>query len=146
MASRYSSSGAHQRDVRTQLFGTPPPRSFSGTPPERMASPYDKTPSANARHNESFLLSLESQNNEEVDSMSAKVATLKSLGLRMGTEINKSIKLNDEITNRFEAGKVTLKQTYNKMVVMSQRAGISWRMWLALFGLVALWFFYVWLL
>lgn len=146
MASRYSSSGAHQRDVRTQLFGTPPARSLSGTPPARMASPYDKTPSANARHNESFLLSLESQNNEEVDSMSAKVATLKNLGLRMGTEINRSIKLNDEITDRFEAGKVTLKQTYNKMVVMSQRAGITWRMWLAVFGLVGLWFFYVWLL
>ncbi|ODV82353.1 uncharacterized protein CANTADRAFT_141286 [Suhomyces tanzawaensis NRRL Y-17324] len=141
MSSRYSTlgNGAHQRDLRTQLF-TPLVK-----PPSRTASPYDKVASPLAKHQESYLLLLESQNNDEMDSMGQKVAMLKNLGVKMGTEINKSIKLNDEITNGFEKGKVTLKNTYNKMVVMSQRAGITWRMWLVVFLLVFLWFFWVWL-
>ena len=53
---------------------------------------------------------------------------LKNLG-KNGVEINKLIKLNDDITNGFEKGKITLKNTYNKMIVMSQRAGITWKMW-----------------
>lgn len=110
-----------------------------------MSSPYDKTPQQSAKHNEAFLLSLESQNNDDMDLMSQKVSALKNLGVRMGLEINKSMRLNDEITNNFERGKVTLKNTYNRMVVMSKRAGISWRMWLVFFALFFLACFYVWL-
>lgn len=139
MSSRYSAGAAHQRDLRTQLFAnSPPPKA-----PSRTSSPYDPTPAA--KHNEAYLLSLESQNNDEMESMNQKVAMLKNLGVRMGTEINKSIKLNDDITNLFEKGKVTLKNTYNKMVVMSQRAGITWKMWLTVFAVVGLWFFWVWI-
>ncbi|CAL1202331.1 unnamed protein product [Candida parapsilosis] len=113
-----------------------------------MSSPYDPTPrasSSNAKFDESLLSSLESQNDEELNTMGAKINMLKNLGEKMGVEINKSVKLNDEITNGFERGKVTLKNTYNKMVVMSQRAGISWKMWLLVFGIVVLFFFYVWI-
>lgn len=110
-----------------------------------MNSPYDKTPQQSAKHNEAFLLSLESQNDDEVDLMSQKVNALKNLGVRMGSEINKSMKLNDEISNNFEKGKITLKNTYNRMVIMSKRAGILWRMWLAFFSLFFLGCFYVWL-
>lgn len=145
MNSRYSTAGsAHQRDVRTQLFG-PNPGAAGRTPPARMSSPYEARPTASAKHNEAFLLSLESQNNDEMDLMSHKVAALKNLGVRMGSEINKSMKLNDEITNNFERGTVTLKNTFNRMVVMSQRAGISWRMWLLFFTFFFAACFYVWL-
>lgn len=143
MASRYSSNGAHQRELRTLLFGNTPPN--TKTPPSRTSSPYDPTPSQSAKNNESYLLSLESQNNDEMDSMGQKVAMLKNLGVKMGTEINKSIKLNDEITNGFEKGTVALKRTFNNMVVMSQRAGISLKMWFAVFAIVGLWFFWIWL-
>lgn len=142
MSSRYSAAGAHQRDLRTQLFASP---NGNRTPPSRTASPYEPSALVSAKHNESFLLTLESQNNDEMESMGHKVAMLKTLGQKMGVEINKGIKLNDEITNTFEQGKVTLKNTYNKMVVMSQRAGITWRMWLTVFGLVFVWFFYIWI-
>lgn len=146
MNSRYSTAGsAHQRDTRTQLFSSPPPRVLSLSTPARMNSPYDKTPQQSAKHNEAFLMSLESQNNDEVDLMSQKVSALKNLGMRMGSEINKSMNLNDEISNNFEKGKITLKNTYNRMVVMSQRAGILWRMWLVFFCLFFLGCFYVWL-
>ncbi|KAK6205134.1 uncharacterized protein RJT21DRAFT_13191 [Scheffersomyces amazonensis] len=141
MSSRYSAVGAHQRDLRTQLFSTP---QGIRTPPSRTTSPYDPVQTSTAKHNESFLSSLESQNNDEMEGMGQKVALLKNLGERMGVEINKSIKLNDEITNQFERGRVTLKNTYNKMILMSQRAGITWRMWLVVFIIVFLWFFYVW--
>ncbi|CAK7895180.1 protein transport protein Bet1p [[Candida] anglica] len=145
--SRYSNGGgAHQRDLRTQLFAPPPQRGHSQTPPSRTASPYDKAPPPpNAKYNESYLSSLESQNNDELDSMSSKVRLLKDLGVKMGGEINKSMKLNDEITNSMEKGKVTLKKTWGKMIIMSERAGITWRMWLTVFAMVGLWFFWVWL-
>jgi blocked-early-in-transport protein 1 len=140
MSSRYSAAaGAHQRDLRTQLFSSSP------KPPSRTSSPYDPLPSESDKHQQAYMLHLESQNNEEMDNMSQKVAMLKTLGLKMGTEINKSIKLNDEITNSFEKGKTTLKNTYNKMVVMSQRAGITWRMWLVVLLVVVLFFTYAWL-
>lgn len=113
--------------------------------PQRMSSPYEQPPTTSAKHNESFLLSLESQNEEEVNSMTQKVAALKNLGMKMGDQINTSMKLNDNITDNFEKGKVTLKNTYNRMVVMSQRAGISWKMWLAFFAMFFLFCFYVWL-
>ncbi|SGZ53639.1 CIC11C00000003035 [Sungouiella intermedia] len=146
MNSRYSTAGsAHQRDIRTQLFSSPSPRLLNASTPARMSSPYDKAPQQSAKHNEAFLLSLESQNNEEVDLMSQKVNALKNLGVRMGSEINKSMKLNDDISNNFEKGKITLKNTYNRMVVMSKRAGILWRMWLVFFSLFFLACFYVWL-
>lgn len=92
-----------------------------------------------------MMLTLESQNDDELGLMSQKVAALRNLGVRMGTEINKGIQLNDDITSSMEKGRVTLKNTFNKMVVMSQRAGISWRVWLSFFAMLFLWFFYVWL-
>ncbi|EMG49384.1 BET1 Protein transport protein BET1 [Candida maltosa Xu316] len=150
MTSRYSAAGgAHQRDLRTQLFSSPQVglRTPSRTP-SRTASPYDPTPTNTnnqAKYNESLLNTLESQNNDEMESMGSKIHMLKHLGEKMGIEINKSMKLNDDITNNFEKGKVTLKNTYNKMIVMSQRAGISWKMWLIVFVIFTLWFVYVWL-
>lgn len=147
MDSRYSTS-AHQRDVRTQLFSTTPNqflKHFDSRGPQRTQSPYEKPSQVSAKHNEAFLLSLEGQNNEEMDLMSLKVSALKNLGVRMGSEINKSIKLNDDISNNFESGKITLKNTYNKMVVMSKRAGISWKVWLLFFLLFFCWCFYVWM-
>lgn len=149
MTSRYSAAGgAHQRDLRTQLFSSPNVglRTPSRTP-LRTASPYDPTPnnSNQAKYNESLMNSLELQNDEEMNIMGSKISMLKNLGEKMGVEINKLIKLNDDITNNFEKGKITLKNTYNKMIVMSQRAGISWKMWLLVFLIVTLWFVYVWL-
>ncbi|OBA23542.1 hypothetical protein METBIDRAFT_107438 [Metschnikowia bicuspidata var. bicuspidata NRRL YB-4993] len=146
MDSRYSTAGSgHLRDLRTQLFSTPQHRSGGNSVPLRMSSPYESAPLVSARHNEAFLLSLEDQNNSEVDQMSSKVSALKSLGVMMGLEISKSMHLNDEISGNFERGSVTLKNTYNRMVLMSKRAGISWKMWLVFFAVFFLMCYYVWL-
>ncbi|KAI5952308.1 BET1 [Candida jiufengensis] len=170
MSSRFTAAGgAHQRsDLRTQLFNTPTHHNFTGihkqnfnnspsrsqsqqessNPPSRnsTASPYDQQQPQQQKYNESLLNSLESQNDEEMNSMGLKINMLKNLGEKMGIEINKSNVLNDEITNSFEKGKITLKNTYNKMIIMSQKAGISWKMWLLVFAIVGLFFFYVWIL
>ncbi|RLV90637.1 Protein transport protein BET1 [Spathaspora sp. JA1] len=139
MSSRYS---ADQQDLRTQLFST---TSTTRRIPNRTSSPYDPVSIPTAKHSESMLSSLESQNNEDVDVMGDKVAMLKNLGVKIGVEINKGIKLNDEITNSFEKGGVSLKNTYNHMVAMSKRAGITWKMWLLVFMIVGIWFFWIWL-
>ncbi|EGW32812.1 uncharacterized protein SPAPADRAFT_54822 [Spathaspora passalidarum NRRL Y-27907] len=136
--SRYS---ADQQDLRTQLFSTTTTRRV----PNRTASPYDPIPAPSAKHSESMLSSLESQNNDDVNVMNEKVAMLKNLGVKIGVEINKGIKLNDDITNSFEKGSVNLKNTFNHMVVMSKRAGITWKMWLLVFTIVGIWFFWIWL-
>lgn len=144
MSSRYTNDGgSYQRDSRTQLFGTPN-SNFHAMTPQRVSSPYENDVNT-ARFDESYLLSLESQNDEDLDSMGQKVAMLKNLGVKMGTEINKSIKIGDDFTDSMDKGKVKLKNTWNRMIVMSQRAGITWRMWLTVFGVVTLWFFWVWL-
>lgn len=142
MSSRYSAMDSLQRDLRTQLFTTP---QGIRRVPHRTASPYDPTPQPSAKHQESMMLTLESQNEDEMDTIGQKVAMLKNLGVKMGVEINKSVKLNEDITNNFERGKVTLKNTYNNMIDMSKKAGITWRMWLLVFLIVFLWFFWVWL-
>lgn len=147
MSSRYPNGGisnVHDRNMRTQLFSTSQKQRAKDV--NRVSSPYDSRPQVpTAKENEAYLMSLESQNNEEIDTMSQKVNMLKGLGVRMGDEINKSIKLNDNLTESMEKGKVTLKNTWNRMIVMSQRAGISWRMWLVAFFIIFLFFFWVWI-
>ena len=102
-------------------------------------------PTELARQNEAYLASLEEGNNQEMDEMSQKVGMLKDLGVRMGLEINKLLKLNDEITNLFELGRVKLKNTMNQMIIMSKRAGITWKMWLLVLLVVGVFFFWVWI-
>lgn len=146
MDSRYSTGGsAYHRDNRTQLFSSAHSRSINPLPPTRMDSPYGSRSSQSLKHNEAYLLSLESQNNDDLNSMSTKVAALKNLGLQMGDEINKSMKLNQDLTERFERGKISLKHTYNRMVEVSKAAGITWKMWLVFFGLFFTLCFYLWL-
>lgn len=137
--------GASSLDMRTQLFGLAHPRPKRQAPP-RAALPYDPVAPVLARHAELSLLSLESQNTLEMDSMGQKVALLKNMGVKMGTEINRSLHLNDEITNSFGKGQVALKNTFSSMVRMSERAGISLKMWFFLFSIVGFCFFIVWLM
>ena len=110
-----------------------------------MDSPYGNLSQPNLKHNEAYLLSLESQKDEDFNGMSSKVAALKNLGLQMGDEINKSIKLNEDITDKFERGKISLKHTYNRMIDMSRAAGLTWKMWLIFFLMFFTLCFYLWL-
>lgn len=122
---------------RIQLFGN-----------KRVQSPYQQQQQSSKLtpdYSESQLSSLESQNEEEVNTMFHKIKSLKSLSEKMGIEINSSNKLLDDVNDNFGHLQVRLKNTFNKMIVMANRSGISWKVWLGVFGFVILMFFYVWI-
>ncbi|KAH3684349.1 hypothetical protein WICPIJ_004677 [Wickerhamomyces pijperi] len=119
---------------RIQLFG-----------PKRVSSPYNQTSSLNRPDfSESQLSSLESQNDEEMSTMFTKIKSLKSLSEKMGVEINSSNSLINDVNDQFGQLQGTLKKTWNKMLIMAKRSGISWKVWLGVFGVVILMFFIVW--
>ncbi|ANZ73086.1 BA75_01699T0 [Komagataella pastoris] len=131
MFSRYSSN-LHQRDNRSSLFET------------RSASPYDDAPSKKD-YKASLLSQLESQNEDELTTMSEKVLMLKNLGSRMGDEIKNSQLNIDDLHSTMTNTQTRLKNTFKRMMVMAKKTGISWKLWLLFFFLVWLWFFFVWL-
>ncbi|ODQ61657.1 hypothetical protein WICANDRAFT_75863 [Wickerhamomyces anomalus NRRL Y-366-8] len=127
-----ASSQLHQRE-RTSLFDQP----------QRVSSPYDKQTKAD--YNESELSHLESQNDDEMGVMSTKIQQLKGLSLRMGEEIRGSNKTLEELGNSFDQLGTRLKNTFNRMLVMAKRSGISIKTWFFLFVFVILFFFWVWI-
>jgi blocked-early-in-transport protein 1 len=128
MSSRYA-----QGKNRTALFDAP----------QRVASPYDKPPNTDV--SASKLASMESQSEEEAGQMAQKIAQLKTLGLRMGDEIRSSNVTLDNINDQFDQLRVTMKNTWNRMLVMAQRSGIPLKVWAGFFSVLALLFFYVWI-
>lgn len=102
---------------------------------QNTASPYQ---------NDSVLDSLESQNDKQIEGLSAKVKMLKDLTVKIGDEVRDSNKLITDLENSFEGARTKLKVTFNRMVIMADRAGITWRMWLGFFAFIFLVFFYVW--
>jgi blocked early in transport 1 len=45
----------------------------------------------------------------------------------------------------FEGARVKLQGTMNRMLVMAEKTGVGWRVWLGFFVAVAFLFWYVWL-
>lgn len=104
--------------------------------PQSSPSPY---------RNDSMLDSLESQNDKHIEGLSAKVKMLKDITVKIGDEVRDSNNLLTNLENNFEGARTRLKGTYSRMVVMADRSGISLKMWLIFFGIVFIFFFYVWL-
>lgn len=63
----------------------------------------------------------------------------------IGDEIRDSSALADKMNERFDNTRVRLRGTMNRMLVMAERSGIGWRVWLGFFAAVILIFLYVWL-
>lgn len=76
--------------------------------------------------------------------MAQKLSQLKELSIKMGEEIRGSNKVLDSVGNQFGELQVTLKNTWNRMMVMAQRSGIPYKVWLAFFGVLVLMFWFVW--
>ncbi|KAH3661362.1 hypothetical protein OGAPHI_006769 [Ogataea philodendri] len=160
---RYSSK-AHQREGRTALFSSTsqpvsasqsPSRQFNGgsaTSPQddpylngKSTSPYDGSEHKKKDYNASLMSQLESQNDETVGNLGSKIAALKSLSLMMGDEINKS-KLNlSALGGDMDQTRNRIRTNFNKMVIMADKTGISWKIWLLFFTLVFWFFMWVWL-
>ena len=63
----------------------------------------------------------------------------------IGDEIRESSALAEKMNNSFDSTRVRLRGTMNRMLIMAERTGVGWRVWLLFFAAVAMLFFYVWL-
>ncbi|KAL6855338.1 protein transport protein bet1 [Amphichorda felina] len=164
MAQRFGASSLHQRDSRSQLFAgytgdqtrRPSPGSVGGG--YGYSSPGGQrhlgveshgyrpaTPNKKGQYSDAVLNELESQNDEQVAGILGKVRVLKDMTSAIGEEIRESSALAEKMNDTFDRTRVRLKGTMNRMLLMAQRTGIPWKVWLLFFGLVILLFVYVWL-
>ncbi|EPS27439.1 hypothetical protein POX_e06403 [Penicillium oxalicum] len=102
------------------------------------------TPDKKGHYSDAVLSSLESQNDAEVEGITAKVKMLKDMTIAIGDEIRDTSYLNT-LENSFESTRVRLRGNMTRMLRMAERTGISWKVWLGFFTAVFLLFFYVWL-
>lgn len=63
----------------------------------------------------------------------------------IGDEIRDSSALAEKMNDTFDATRVRLRGTMNRMLLMAERTGVGWRVWLGFFAFVGLLFTYVWL-
>ena len=69
----------------------------------------------------------------------------KQMTVAIGDEIRDSSALAEKMNDGFDRTRLRLGRTMNRMLVMAERTGVGWRVWLAFFAAVILLFVYVWL-
>ncbi|CAH0059381.1 unnamed protein product, partial [Clonostachys solani] len=160
---RFGTSSLHQRDPRSALFAgytgdhsgrnTPTsPSSGYGYPGsgshlgvDNRAGYRPATPNRKGQYSDAVLNELESQNDDQVSGILGKVRVLKDMTSAIGDEIRESSALADKMNDTFDQTRVRLRGTMNRMLLMAQRSGISWKVWLLFFSAVIFLFLYVWL-
>lgn len=65
--------------------------------------------------------------------------------IAIGDEIRESTALAEKMNDTFDSTRVRLRGTMNRMLLMAQRTGVGWKIWLLFFAAVAMLFIYVWL-
>ncbi|KAI9742483.1 MAG: protein transport protein bet1 [Claussenomyces sp. TS43310] len=170
MASRFGSSNLHLRDPRGALFegynggtntsagggsrnGSASPSQlgvgyggYSGGPGhagERQGY-RPATPNSRGQYSDATLNELESQNDGEVEGIMGKVRQLKDMTRAIGEEIRESSALAEKMNENFDNSRMRLRGTMKRMLVMAERTGVPWKVWLAFFAAIGLLFFYVW--
>lgn len=63
----------------------------------------------------------------------------------IGDEIRDSSALAEKMNDTFDSTRLKLRGTMNRMLIMAERSGIPWKVWLGFFAAVILIFTYVWL-
>ncbi|KAL4973213.1 hypothetical protein BDW66DRAFT_108555 [Aspergillus desertorum] len=167
MASRFSRSELHRRDLRTSssLFDSydgvsrPASRSpghvggygyggYPGADRSMHINGYEgyksATPNSKGHYSDAVLSHLESQNEEEIEGITAKVRMLKDLTLAIGEEIRDTAHISD-LNDSFENTRTRIRGNMNRMLRMAERAGVGWKVWVGFFALVFLLFLYVWI-
>lgn len=91
------------------------------------------------------LEELESQNDSQVTGILDKVKILKTMSVAMGDEIRDSSALIEKMNDSFDSTRLRLRGTMNRMMVMAERTGVGWKVWLGFFAAVIFIFTYVWL-
>ncbi|RPA87235.1 v-SNARE [Ascobolus immersus RN42] len=103
------------------------------------------TPNSRGQFSAATMEELESQNEDQFSGLRGKVRMMKEMSEAIGVEIRESNTLIENMNNHFETTRVRLKGTMNRMLIMAQKSGIGWRVWLMFFLLVFGVFAYVWL-
>jgi len=65
--------------------------------------------------------------------------------MAIGDEIRESSALAEKMNDSFDNTRLRLRSTMNRMLLMAERTGVGWRVWLTFFAAVILIFMYVWL-
>ncbi|KAK5661530.1 hypothetical protein OQA88_11434 [Cercophora sp. LCS_1] len=173
MSSRFGSS-LHQRDSRSDLFkgytgsGADARRQVSASPNRLGGYGYGggyagangsagshlgvenrgfrpATPNSKGQYSDAVLNELESQNDQQVEGILGKVKILKDMTVAIGDEIRESSALAEKMNDSFDKTRLRLRGTMNRMLLMAERTGVGWKVWLAFFLAVILLFTYVWL-
>jgi blocked early in transport 1 len=64
--------------------------------------------------------------------------------IAIGDEIRESSALAEKMNDSFDNTRLRLRGTVNKMLLMAEKTGVGWKVWLAFFIAVGILFFYVW--
>ncbi|RWA12242.1 hypothetical protein EKO27_g2869 [Xylaria grammica] len=129
------------------------------------------TPNSRGQYSDAVLSELESQNDQQVEGILGKVKVLKEVGfyqfpvylalpyptlhyvrsdgfrmtVAIGDEIRDSTALAEKMNDTFDSTRLRLRGTMNRMLLMAERTGVGWKVWLAFFAAVIFIFCYVWL-
>ncbi|KAK7058279.1 protein transport protein bet1 [Paramarasmius palmivorus] len=113
---------------RSSLLGVTPPASG-------RSSPYE--PSGHR-----FAEDLESQNDEALEGLGAKVKLLKDLSIGIGNEVRDSAVQLSQMNDAFAETSGILSGTFRRMNNMAERQGCRW-LWYIVFLIIVFWFFIV---
>ncbi|CZR53853.1 related to ER-Golgi SNARE complex subunit BET1 protein [Phialocephala subalpina] len=102
------------------------------------------TPNRRGQYSDAVLNELESQNDGQVEGIMGKVRLLKDMTIAIGDEIRDSSALAEKMNDSFDSTRVRLRGTMNRMLLMAERTGVGWKVWLGFFAVVGFLFFYVW--
>ncbi|POS74829.1 SNARE domain-containing protein [Diaporthe helianthi] len=103
------------------------------------------TPNKRGQYSDAVLNELESQNDAQIDGIMGKVRVLKDMTVAIGDEIRESSALAEKMNDQFDNMRLRVRGTMNRMLLMAERTGVGWRVWLGFFAAVIILFVYVWL-
>ncbi|KAF2405095.1 v-SNARE [Trichodelitschia bisporula] len=122
------------------------PSSYPASGPSSSAGQFrTATPNSKGQYSDAVLSELESQNDEHVSGILAKVGRLKEVTIAIGDEIRDSTALAEKMNDSFDNTTVRLRGTMKRMLRMAEKTGVGWKVWVAFFAAVILLFWYVWL-
>ncbi|CAG8959931.1 hypothetical protein HYFRA_00012647 [Hymenoscyphus fraxineus] len=102
------------------------------------------TPNSRGQYSNAVLDELESQNDHQISGMLGKVSMLKDMAIQIGDSTRESSAMIEKMNDSFDNTRVRLRGTMNRMLLMAERTGVSWKVWLLFFAAVGALFFYVW--
>ncbi|KZS93278.1 hypothetical protein SISNIDRAFT_454422 [Sistotremastrum niveocremeum HHB9708] len=131
---RVGQPGLSYRDNRAALLGE------SSAPSSGRSSPFYDVSNEYSRRRTAE--ELESQNDEQLEGLSAKVKQLKQVTIAIGAEVKDSTIQLTQMNDAFAETGGILSGTFRRLQNMSSRQGCRW-LWYMVFLIIVFWFFIV---